>query len=46
MIEFLTENLRYDRQLYRADNERRVKNQIKNIFDELVDKGIIEIREV
>lgn len=46
MIEFLTENLRYDRSLYRVDNERRVKNQIKNIFDELVDKGIIEIREV
>lgn len=46
MIEFLTENLRYDRSLYRVDNERRVKNQIKNIFDELVNKGIIEIREV
>jgi hypothetical protein len=46
MIEFLTENLRYDRSLYRVDNERRVKNQIKNIFNELVDKGIIEIREV
>jgi hypothetical protein len=46
MIEFLTESLRYDRSLYRVDNERRVKNQIKNIFDELVNKGIIEIREV
>jgi ribulose 1,5-bisphosphate synthetase/thiazole synthase len=46
MIEFLTENLRYDRSLYRVDNERRVKNQIKNIFDELVELGIIEIREV
>jgi hypothetical protein len=46
MIEFLTENLRYEKSFYRADNERKVKNQIKNIFDELVDKGIIEIREV
>jgi hypothetical protein len=46
MIDFLTENLRYDRSFYRADNERKVKNQIKNIFDELVELGIIEIREV
>lgn len=46
MIQFLAENLRYDRSFYRADNERRVRNQIKNIFDELIDKGIIEIREV
>ena len=46
MIQFLAENLRYDSSFYRVDNERRVRNQIKNIFDELVDKGIIEIREV
>jgi len=46
MLQFLTENLRYDTSFYRADNERRVKNQIKNIFDKLIELGIIEIREV
>ena len=48
MIDFLAENFNY--LCYpvgnRYDNMKKTRNQLNLIFDELVDKGIIEIREV